>query len=29
MMYRMTIALVGLFLLSDVGWTQPTSPLEK
>src|SRR5215813_11960789 len=28
-MHRMTIALVGLFLLPGVGWAQPTSPLEK
>jgi hypothetical protein len=28
-MHRMTIALVGLLLLPHVGWTQPTSPLEK
>jgi hypothetical protein len=27
-MHRMTIALVGLLLMPDVGWTQPTSPLE-
>src|SRR5262249_56247009 len=28
-MHRMTIALAGLLLLPAVGWTQPTSPLEK
>src|SRR5262245_19536101 len=28
-MHRMTIALVGLFLLRGTGWAQPTSPLEK
>jgi len=28
-MHRMTIALVGLFLLPGAGWAQPTSPLEK
>jgi hypothetical protein len=28
-MHGMTIALAGLLLLPDIGWTQPTSPLEK
>src|SRR5262249_39427110 len=28
-MHRMTIALVGLFLLPGAGWAQPTWPLEK
>src|SRR5215510_14734413 len=28
-MHRMTIALVGLFLLPGAGWAQQTSPLEK
>jgi hypothetical protein len=28
-MHRLTIALVGLFLLPGAGWAQPTSPLEK
>jgi hypothetical protein len=28
-MNRMIIALAGLFLLPQAGWTQPTSPLEK
>src|SRR5262245_43833383 len=28
-MHRMTIAVVGLFLVPGAGWAQPTSPLEK
>src|SRR5262245_39203479 len=28
-MHRMTLALVGLLLLPDAGWAQPTAPLEK